>query len=71
MTVETVTRRTWRGGEVRGVDVGFLPSYRHYHRVPGVWDDDNGWASGLLCSRCWSDGLPCSTAAVEASEVIR
>jgi hypothetical protein len=69
---ETVTRHTWRGGEVHGVDVRFpLPSHRHHHRVPGVWDDDNGWAGGLLCHRCWTDGRPCSIAAVEAAEVAR
>jgi len=68
---KTTTRREWRGGEVHGVHVGCLPSYRHHHRVPGVWDDDNGWAAGLLCHRCWTDGRPCSTAAVEAAEVVR
>ena len=47
-----VTRHTWQGGPVHGVDVGVLPSWRHYHRIPGVWDHDNGWASGLLCHRC-------------------
>ena len=70
---ETVTRRTWTGGEVHGVDAYGcpLPSSRHCHRTPGVWDDDNGAAAGLLCRRCWADGRECSLDAVRAAEVSR
>lgn len=74
MTVTvTVTRNTWAGGPVRGVDApgSFLPAHRHWHLVPGVWDDDNGSAAGRLCRACWEAGRACSAAAVTAAATSR
>jgi hypothetical protein len=64
-----IHRHQWTGPEpetavntLLGGDPG---AHRHSHRIPGVWDDDNGAAAGKVCHGCWIGGYAVSRRHVE------
>lgn len=70
MTAETTTRKTWRGSRPEMASGGaFDPGpWRHCHRTPGVWDDDNPpGIRGMVCGDCWNAGRQVSLVAVQSA----
>lgn len=63
----TTTRHTWRGPRPRVAHGrAFDPGpWRHMHRIPGVWDDDNARIGGMVCGDCWDAGRQVSVAAID------
>jgi hypothetical protein len=69
VTRETTCRSEWTGPPPTVASGGWGdpgPS-RHMHRVPGVWDSDNGDAAGKVCRGCWYAGARVDLATVRAS----
>lgn len=66
---DAVRRSEWTGGDFDLTPAGMLdlPASRHAHRLPGVWDEDNGPRAGQVCATCWEADRPVALSALLAA----